>query len=132
MRNWFVALAVVMVCIPGMIRAQEGSGLKVDEMVFCTAVQDRTPSGADTAFASIVENVYCFVKVSGAADTTAITHVWYCQDREVARVELAVKSSTWRTWSAKKIPPEWQGKWRVDVLSPAGDVLKSSEFAIKP
>jgi hypothetical protein len=132
MRNWSFALAVVMVCLPGILCAQEGSGLKVDEMVFCTAVQDRVPSGADTAFASIVENVYCFVKVNGAADTTAITQVWYYQDREVARVELAVKSSSWRTWSTKKIPPEWQGNWRVDVLSPTGDVLKSSEFAIKP
>jgi hypothetical protein len=132
MRRCFFVLALFMACLPGIVYAQEGSGLKVDELVFCTAVQDRTPSGADTAFASIVENVYCFVRVSGAADTTAVTHVWYYQDREVARVELAVRASSWRTWSTKKIPPEWQGTWRVDILSPAGDVLKSGTFAVKP
>jgi len=132
MRKRFFALAFVMLCVPGIIQAQEAAGLKVDEIVFCTAVQDRTPSGADTAFASIVENVYCFVSVSGAADTTAITHVWYYKDQEVGRVELAVRSAHWRTWSTKKIPSDWQGTWRVDVLSPAGEVIKSGGFVVKP
>jgi hypothetical protein len=70
--------------------------------------------------------------VAGAADTTAITQVWYYNDREIARVELAVKSASWRTWSSKKILPEWQGIWRVDVLSPDGEVLRSGSFAVKP
>lgn len=112
--------------------AQEAPGVTVEEMVFCTAVQDRAPSLPDTAFASTVENVWCFVKVVGAADTTSITHVWYYNDREMSRVELAVKSASWRTWSSKMILPEWLGVWRVDVLSPAGDVLKSGAFSVKP
>ncbi|MFA4947036.1 MAG: DUF2914 domain-containing protein [Candidatus Krumholzibacteriia bacterium] len=112
--------------------AQEAPGLTVEEMVFCAAVQDRAPSLPDTAFASTIENVWCFVKVTGAADTTAITQVWYYDDREMSRVELAVKSARWRTWSSKKILPEWQGIWRVDVLSPGGEVLKSGSFAVKP
>ncbi len=132
MGKWAFVLACMVISLPAILCAQEEAGLRVDEMVFCTAVQDRAPSGADTAFASIVENVYCFVKVGGAPDTTSITHVWYFGDREMGRVELAVKSVAWRTWSSKKIAPEWQGTWRVDVLSPAGDVLKSGEFAIKP
>jgi hypothetical protein len=132
MNKWPFVLILAILSLPTALSAQEGSGLKVDEMVFCTAVQDRAPSGADTAFASVVDNVYCFVKVTGAADTTSITHVWYYQDKEVARVELPVRSSSWRTWSMKRIPPEWQGKWRVDVLSAAGDMLKSAGFIIKP
>ena len=132
MKYWMFALALVCL-LPGPAAfAQETSGVKVEEMVFCTAVQERSPSGADTAFASTVENVCCFVRVTGAVDTTSITHVWYYQDQEMARVELAVKASSWRTWSSKKILPEWQGLWRVDVLSPAGEVLRSGTFAIKP
>jgi hypothetical protein len=126
--------ALVFLCLVSAVgaRAQDMSGMKIDEMVFCTAVQDRAPSGIDTAFASTVENVVCFVRVVGAADTTSITHVWYHEGTEVGRVELAVKSGSWRTWSSKKIPPSWQGAWRVDVLSPAGDVLRSASFVIKP
>ncbi|MDD4857656.1 MAG: DUF2914 domain-containing protein [Candidatus Krumholzibacteria bacterium] len=112
--------------------AQETSGMTIEQMVFCAAVENRIPSGADTAFASTVENVCCFVAVAGAADTTTITHVWYFGDREIARVELAVKSRSWHTWSSKKILPEWQGTWRVDVLGPTGEVLKSGTFAVKP
>jgi hypothetical protein len=112
--------------------AQGAPGLTVEEMVFCAAVQDRAPSLPDTAFASTVENVWCFVRVTGAADTTAITQVWYYNDRELSRVELAVKSANWRTWSSKMILPEWQGIWRVDVLSPDGEVLRSGSFAVKP
>jgi hypothetical protein len=132
MKRSMIALALVCL-LPGVVAsAQEASGVKVEEMVFCTAVQDRAPSGIDTAFASTVENVLCFVRVTGAADTISITHVWYYNDREIGRVELAVKSSSWRTWSSKKILPEWQGTWRVDVLGPAGDVLKSGTFAVRP
>ena len=128
-----VFVCVVLLALSGMVAlAQAAPGLSVEEMVFCTAVQDRVPSLPDTAFASTVENVYCFVKVVGAADTTAITQVWYFNDREMSRVELAVKSASWRTWSSKKILPEWQGTWRVDVLAPGGEVLKSGSFAVKP
>jgi hypothetical protein len=124
---------VLLFMLPGRAAsAQEAPGLIVEEMVFCAAVQDRVPSLPDTAFASTVENVWCFVKVAGAADTTAITQVWYYNDREMSRVELAVKSASWRTWSSKKILPEWQGIWRVDVLAPGGEVLKSGSFAVKP
>jgi hypothetical protein len=132
MKHWLFAVALACLIVPCVAAAQTEPGIKIEEMVFCTAVQDRAPSGIDTAFASTVENVCCFVRVTGAADTTSITHVWYYVDREVARVELAVKAQSWRTWSSKRIAPEWQGTWRVDVLGPSGDVLKSQTFAVKP
>jgi hypothetical protein len=124
---------VFLFLLPGTVALAQGApALTVEEMVFCAAIQDRAPSLPDTAFASTVESVWCFVRVTGAADTTAITQVWYYHDREMSRVELAVKSTSWRTWSSKKILPEWQGIWRVDVLSPAGEVLRSGSFAIRP
>jgi hypothetical protein len=132
MKYSIIALAALLVIPAIAATAQESAGLTVEEMVFCAAVQDRAPSLPDTAFASTVEDVWCFVRVTGAADTTSITHVWYYNDRELSRIDLAVKSANWRTWSSKMILPEWQGIWRVDVLSPAGDVLKSGTFAIKP
>ena len=132
MKNGILALVLVCLAVPVIAAAQEAPAMKVEEMVFCTAVQNRAPSGADTAFASTVENVSCFVKVAGGADTTSITHVWYFKDKKMGSVELAVKARTWRTWSSKKILPDQQGMWRVDVLGPKGDVLKSGTFVIKP
>jgi hypothetical protein len=128
-----VFVLVFLLMLPGTVALAQGApALTVEEMVFCAAIQDRAPSLPDTAFASTVESVWCFVRVAGASDTTAITQVWYYNDREMSRVELAVKSASWRTWSSKKILPEWQGTWRVDVLSPGGEVLRSGSFAIRP
>ncbi len=132
MSRFVPALALLALVAASAALAQGTPGIAIDEMVFCTAVQDRAPSGVDTAFASTVENVYCFVKVTGAADTTAITQVWYHADKEIARVELAVKSPSWRTWSSKKIPADLLGTWRVDVLGPSGETLKSATFAVRP
>lgn len=112
--------------------AQQQSGLQVDKMVFCTAIEDRQPVGIDTVFKAKVERVYCYTKITGAVDTTAISHIWYFNEEEVAKVNLSVNAKTWRTWSSKKLLEIWIGKWRVDVVSSDGTVLKSKEFSIKP
>lgn len=105
--------------------------VEVQEMVFCTGVEDREPVGADTTFLSTVEVVYCFTRLASSVDTTTIAHVWYYNDEEMARVELNVQAKTWRTWSSKRIVQEWTGKWRVDVESESGTVLQSKEFDVK-
>jgi hypothetical protein len=103
----------------------------VAEMAFCTDVEDRTPVGSDTVFSSTVERIICFTKITGAVDTTAVTHIWYYNDEQMVKVELAVKSESWRTWSSKLIMKEWIGTWRVDVVSESGDVVESKEFLVE-
>jgi len=112
--------------------AQERESLKVDELVFCTAVKERQPVGVDTVFADTVKQVYCFTRITGAADTTSVYHVWYYKGEEKAKVNLSIRSTMWRTWSSKKILKEWDGKWRVDVISSDGNLIRSKEFIIKP
>ncbi len=110
--------------------AQEAT-LAVDDMVICTAIEDRQPVGIDTVFSNTVGQVYCFTNITGSVDTTSIYHVWYHNNVEMARVELSVKAKTWRTWSSKRIVEEWEGKWRVEVESADGEVLEIKEFIIK-
>lgn len=125
----YVLLATIFIFAIGM--AQEQSTLQVDEMIFCTAIENRQPVGSDTVFKANVERIYCYTKIDGAADTTTISHIWYFKDEEVAKVNLSVKAKTWRTWSSKRLLEIWIGKWRVDVVSSDGTVLKSKEFSIK-
>jgi hypothetical protein len=47
-------------------------------------------------------------------------------------LNIPVRSSSWRTWSSKRILKEWQGIWRVDILLPGGKLLISKEFLVKP
>ena len=106
------------------------AGASVTEMVFCTSVQERQPTGEATSFGADIGSVTCFTKIIGAAVESSVTHAWYHGDQEMGRVELPVRSSMWRTWSAKTIPTGATGPWRVDVLSAAGDVLKSASFTV--
>lgn len=127
----FVGLLIAILVIG--INAQEREPeIKVEQMTFCTNVVDRQPVLPDTAFADTVKSVYCFTKIVGAKDTTEVTHVWYYEDEEMAKITLPVKSPSWRTWSSKSILKTWDGKWRVDVLSEDGKVLKSKVFTIMP
>ncbi len=125
------ALVLFFLLVAAINNAQEKAELKIEELVLCTAVQERKPVGVDTVFADTVKKVYCFTKISGAADTTSISHVWYFKDEEKANIKLSVKAKTWRTWSTKNIPKEWDGKWRIDVKTSDGTVLKSKEFIIR-
>lgn len=110
--------------------AQEMAAPTVDELSVCTAVEDRQPVGVNTEFGSDVGTLFCFTKVSGAAADSSISHVWYYNDKEMARIKLNVRADAWRTWSSKKIVEDWVGNWRVDVESAAGSVLKSQAFTI--
>ncbi len=119
-----------LVLLTGMAGA--GEALKVEELVFGTAVESREPVGVDQRFPDTVGRVYCFTRITGAEGEVGIVHAWYFNDEEKARLNLSVKSKSWRTWSSKKIVKYWAGEWRVDVLSADGDVLDSKGFTIEP
>lgn len=110
------------------LRAQE---LNIETIRFGTDVQNRKLVNADTAFAAKVGSVYCFTQVTGARDSTEITHIWYHKEEEKARVSLSVQSDDWHTWSSKRILPSWTGKWRVMVEDAGGNVIATHSFLIR-
>lgn len=112
--------------------AEEKPGMSVEQIVFCTSVENMAPRGESSQFFSSIDQVFCFTRINGAIDTTSVTHVWYYNDKEMARVELPVKSPLWRTWSSKRMIDAWDGTWRVDVTSSDGQVMESREFIYKP
>lgn len=109
---------------------QEEPSVEVEVGVICRDVQDREPVGEATEFEALVGKVFCYTKIVGAQMPIEITHVWYYQETEMARVNLPVESATWRTWSTKNIWEKWVGDWHVDVIGPNGEVLKTIEFKI--
>ena len=125
-----LAFVSVFLFLPGGSPAQEAAKLDVAVAAICQDVVDREPVDAGVSFASSVGTLYCFTKITGAQEATQITHVWYFGAEERARVDLDVNSATWRTWSSKIIQTHEVGSWRVDVLDPAGTVLKELQFEI--
>jgi hypothetical protein len=126
----FFVASLVVFALAGTCAGSE-DGLRVEQMEFCAAVRDRGPVGAAESFPSDIARVYCFTKIVGAQDTVSVAHVWYFGDSEMARVNLSVKSSSWRTWSTKKMAPQWKGTWRVEVVESDTTVVASKEFVLK-
>lgn len=94
-----------------------------------TAVADHALTGAAESFPKGTEKLYCFSKVTGAADSE-VEHVWYKGDAEQGRVKLKVGGSPWRTYSTKTLGPDASGDWRCDVVQ-NGTVLQSVKFKVE-
>jgi hypothetical protein len=112
--------------------AQETAPLVVEEAAICRDVADRQPVGAGDSFVASVGKLFCFTKITGTQSPTQIYHAWYFRDTQRAKVMLSVKSSSWRTYSSKRIQQHEIGDWRVEVLGPGGEILKTLEFKIAP
>jgi hypothetical protein len=127
----FLSLAIT-ILLTASVLAQEVSIITVEDIQICTSVENRQPIGTDASFPQDVERLYCFTKLRSDRDMTSVSHVWYYNDKEMAKVDLVVNAKTWRTYSSKRILKSWTGEWRVDILSATGELLASKEFDINP
>ena len=123
-------LSIVFICSP-VLYAQDQAGVEVLVIKICTSVEDRQPLGEDTVFSSDVGKLFCYTRLTNPSDASAISHVWFYQDQQMAKVDLPVKAKTWRTWSSKNILPLWTGDWRVEVQDSSGSVLSDVSFIIE-
>ncbi len=112
-------------------KAQPVVEVTVAHIVFGTGIENREATGVDSSFTSDVGRIFCWTLITGASGETEVSHVWYHNNEEMAKVTLPVRSPRWRTYSSKGILPEWTGAWRVDVVDTSGQVLKSSGFEVK-
>jgi len=136
-RTYFALLVVIALIIVPLSHAatsmaQETVILAVAEASICRDVVNRQPVGAGDSFEASVGKLFCFTKITGAQSPTQISHAWYFGDAQKATVTLSVKSSSWRTYSSKRIQPHEIGDWRVDVLGPGGEILQTLQFKITP
>lgn len=99
------------------------------EVAVGTAIAQRQLSGTAESFAVSAGVLYCYMKVSNAADTQ-LAHVWYKGETEMNRVKLNIGGSPWRTWSTKKLSHDAAGDWRCDVVQD-GKVLQSVKFKVE-
>ena len=126
MRIWLVVLALALMA--GNVTAQE-SGMRVVMDVLATAVENRQPVEATAPIQSGVGELFYFTEVHGGPGS--IQHVWIWQGRTMATVPLEVRSSRFRTWSSKRIQPDWTGQWRVEARTADGKVLSFKEFVVE-
>jgi len=112
--------------------SQEKNTITVSEASLCLDVVDLSCIGENELFPAEAGKIYCHSRIVGARAPVTVTHVWYFGNLEVARVPLSVKSSNWRTYSSKRILPGQIGDWHVDIVGPAGTILKKVAFTVTP
>jgi hypothetical protein len=91
--------------------------LTVEEMTFCTGVEEREPVSRDTMFSSDAGQIFFWSNVLNEGDEASIEHVWYYNGEEMARVMLPANYPRNRVWSSKTILPEWTGDWTVMIMA---------------
>lgn len=110
---------------------EEGPTLTISRGAIALRVENLEPVGEATSFSADVGSLSCLTRVEGAAADTVIYHVWMRGDEVLAKVQLDVRSPSWRTHSNKKILSSWTGAWSVDVEDADGAVLMSLPFTIE-
>lgn len=132
-RNSLITSVIILTLSCGVAMAQEAASagpFTAVETAVCKAVVDRMPVDAGTVFTPDVGQVCFWTKLTGATDTTVVTHVWLYQGNEMFKVELPVRSGSWRTYSSKTILPTWVGDWEVQVRDAQGNILKAVNFKV--
>jgi hypothetical protein len=104
--------------------------VEVTKAVVATGVMEREPIGAAESFPADVGTVYFYTIFEGDFAEVDLHHVWLRDGEEMARIPLRARGPRWRTWSSKQIPPEWSGKWTVQVVAGDDQVLKAVEFRV--
>ena len=131
-----VSFSGVMVCLISLCLlipaagAQQANKIQVVAAAICKDVVEREAVDVGTQFSNSVSRLYCFTKTVSTEIPTEVVHVWSYGDVERARVSLAVKAATWRTYSSKAIQSHEIGPWRVDVLDTSGNLLETINFEI--
>ena len=115
-------------------------GLAVQDALFTAAeLVDREPASVSgctaaacaTRYSADVGTVTFWTRLTGGSPGRWVEHVWYHGEREIARVRQKVEGPTWRTWTRKRILPEWTGDWRVEVVAEDGTVLAERFFTVE-
>ena len=122
---WLMLIVSLLLCT---VAAAE---LQVADAVITTGIENQMPIDEVQVHPADYGKLFCFTRILGAEKETQVTHVWYYQESELARVELPVGSADWRTYSSKRFLPQWAGQWQVVVLDEAGRQLASVPFVLE-
>ena len=109
----------------------QAADLRVADDAITSAIENQMPVDQIKSYPADYGKLYCFTRIVGAQEDTEVTHVWYYQDDELARVTLPIRSSDWRTYSSKRFLPQWVGEWKVVVLDEDQNEIATIPFRLE-
>jgi len=127
MKKIFLLLVCLMVSVSFVYAAE----LQIADGTITTAIENQMPVDRIESYRADFGKLYCFTRIVGAQENTEVTHVWYYEDDEMARVTLSIGSADWRTYSSKRFLPQWAGNWKVVVLDSDQNVIGEIPFVLE-
>lgn len=109
----------------------QAAAIQVVDVSITSAIENRMPVDNLEVYPADYGKLYCFTRIVGAEQETQITHVWFYEDQEMARVTLPVQSADWRTFSSKRFLPQWVGQWSVVIEDEQGFPLTEVMFRLE-
>jgi len=122
---------LLLICLMVSVSFACAADLQVADGTITTAIENQMPVDQIESYRADFGKLYCFTRIVGAQENTEITHVWYYEDDEMARVTLSIGSADWRTYSSKRFLPQWAGNWKVVVLDSDQNVIGEIPFVLE-
>lgn len=123
-----IFLLVICCAVAFSVQAME---IQVVDATITSAIENRMPIDSVEVYPADYGKLFCFTRILGATEATRVTHVWFYEDQEMARVSLPVQSADWRTFSSKRFLPQWTGQWSVVVEDEQGSSLAEVTFRLE-
>lgn len=124
-----LAAVVVMTTVGVSVAGQ--TTMSVSRTAACAGVGNREPIGVAEVFVSSTDRIFFYSEIMGADNPQDLRHLWRYEGKPIAEVVLQVGGQRYRTWSSKKIIPQWTGNWQVDVVDVSGAILASGSFVVR-
>ncbi len=107
------------------------SSITIIEVSICKDIKDREPVEIGDVFPNDIGKLYCFTR-AGSLERSKIKHIWYLEGEKRAELSLTIGASpSWRTRSSKNVRTVDYGNWKVEVVGPNGDILKTVNFVVE-
>ncbi len=134
--RWGIGLLLVPLLLWGIRDQVPAAGLWVTDARIAQSIEKLVPGPAVERIpaAQLTQGVVAFIAIRAPLGLQqGVVFEWHHRDR-VERIPAEIRGGSeqgWRTWSRKRVfPQDAVGAWRVDVVTPQGQLLKRMRFEV--
>lgn len=107
------------------------NSIKIEMVETCLNIVDGEPRNGDDQFLYGVDELYCYMKLSGIAQEVIYRHVWFHKGREYFTRQIKIRPLSTIYASRCSIPKDKFGQWEINIINEKGEVIKHLQFTVE-